>query len=507
MNVVNDHYNIQKLVAFENTFDKVFSIIDDEGGIEGGIVVQDCLCLMSSLLKYNVSNQKLFLETNCAPKLARLLETNQNPPIRWDEQREQNVSLTLDICREFVTEGNDATETSQFSLTNSGVLMNVLRLVFAPGDVPISIRTSGLLVTGDLIRGNSELQFQFSGIDVPFIDLSLPIQLQNVRILPVTIALLHWTLSSNSVHLFDLRVGSSMCLAAYFDNNDEAKRAFLMDQISAFHKLEGTAAEPIREITPETSSSKHSEDSDSPVKVSPALSSTGVSSTDVDYEESRRLAEINDESQDTVKVSTPVQEPASAPAQVAPQQSRLSSPSSSIEIDFNEEVNIFASLLLYDSNVSLNPYKVWFSAVLLMYIFQGSNEMKDISRKIIVGNETEGEEAISSIQAMSGLLLTTLNNSDPRISIAYLMVLIDWLYEDLAAVNDFLSESSTINTLVGYITQTINQNQIVQGMSALLLGIVYDFSSKDSTIKRSDLHSLLLKTLGKDQYVLKLQQF
>jgi len=48
---------IQKLVAFENAFDALFGIMEQEGGVDGGIVVQDSLQLLANLLRYNSSNQ------------------------------------------------------------------------------------------------------------------------------------------------------------------------------------------------------------------------------------------------------------------------------------------------------------------------------------------------------------------------------------------------------------------------------------------------------------------
>jgi hypothetical protein len=48
---------IQKIVAFEGAFEKLFSVIAAEGGAEGGIVVQDSINLMNALLRGNVSNQ------------------------------------------------------------------------------------------------------------------------------------------------------------------------------------------------------------------------------------------------------------------------------------------------------------------------------------------------------------------------------------------------------------------------------------------------------------------
>lgn len=54
--------NIQKIVAFENAFDRIFEVIRQEGNMEGGIVVEDCLLLTLNLLRGNYSNQNFFQE-------------------------------------------------------------------------------------------------------------------------------------------------------------------------------------------------------------------------------------------------------------------------------------------------------------------------------------------------------------------------------------------------------------------------------------------------------------
>lgn len=54
--------NIQKIVAFENAFDRLFDVIADEGYADGGIVVEDCLFIVHNLLKNNTSNQNFFKE-------------------------------------------------------------------------------------------------------------------------------------------------------------------------------------------------------------------------------------------------------------------------------------------------------------------------------------------------------------------------------------------------------------------------------------------------------------
>lgn len=54
--------NIQKILAFENAFDRLFDVIQEEGNADGGIVVQDCLNLMLTLLRNNISTQNFFKE-------------------------------------------------------------------------------------------------------------------------------------------------------------------------------------------------------------------------------------------------------------------------------------------------------------------------------------------------------------------------------------------------------------------------------------------------------------
>jgi hypothetical protein len=56
--------NIQKIVAFENAFDRLFDVVSEEGYSDGGIVVGDCLLLMLNLLRNNTSNQNFFKEGN-----------------------------------------------------------------------------------------------------------------------------------------------------------------------------------------------------------------------------------------------------------------------------------------------------------------------------------------------------------------------------------------------------------------------------------------------------------
>lgn len=65
--------DIQKIVAFENAFERLFSITLEEGSIDGGIIVQDCLQLMHNLLRHNASNQV----QSCAHTMSEPFQRNK----------------------------------------------------------------------------------------------------------------------------------------------------------------------------------------------------------------------------------------------------------------------------------------------------------------------------------------------------------------------------------------------------------------------------------------------
>jgi hypothetical protein len=457
MALANNNSQIQKLVAFENTFDRLFDIIEEEGGIRGSILVQDCLTLITNLLQYNAINQKLFLETNIVPRLQSLISepvteefaedendpegfTRVSEPIVWTEQRVQNMSIALEICKTLVTEDNSLISENQIKLADAGLLFTVLKLAFSPITTN-EIKETSLITTGNLIIGNSDLQLKFSQIDVPYMDPSMPNQLRPYdRPIPIAIALLNWALFINSVHCFGIRSGAAYCLKCYFKDNKESKLAFLNDQIKAYND-------------PNFFLQENQESSDGNEHV-PANDSIPMDDT----------------------IPPPF-------------------------------ANIFSTLMDYDSSIKLNPYRAWFAALILLYLFDEEHENRELARGVKTGDEESGEEVMNSIQAISGLLVASFDSYDQRVGIGYLMLLTVWMYEDLNAVNDFLSDPSVVRSVITFVSDSSKLAILLQGMAAIVLGIAYEFSSNESPIPRQKLHKLLTETLGKDNYVLKVKQF
>lgn len=55
--LISQSPDIQKILAFEGAFEKLFNTITQEGGVDGGIVAQEALACVDTLLRYNSSNQ------------------------------------------------------------------------------------------------------------------------------------------------------------------------------------------------------------------------------------------------------------------------------------------------------------------------------------------------------------------------------------------------------------------------------------------------------------------
>lgn len=87
--------NIQKIVAFESAFDRLFEVIAAEGGLDGGIVVEDCLLLMLNLLRANPSNQNFFKEGSYIQRLKPMLQPGSEDG--WPAQRAANCHCLLQV--------------------------------------------------------------------------------------------------------------------------------------------------------------------------------------------------------------------------------------------------------------------------------------------------------------------------------------------------------------------------------------------------------------------------
>ena len=170
-------------------------------------------------------------------------------------------------------------------------------------------------------------------------------------------------------------------------------------------------------------------------------------------------------------------------------------------IQRDEANNVLQILMEGPKNTSFaDPYRSWVASVLLLHLLHDDFDAKALAMEAREGDAANGEEVITCIQAISANLISSASqDGEERETIGYLMVLCGWIYEDHNAVNDFLGEGSNVQTLVQLISMKDDNHILVTGLCTFFLGILYEFSTKDSPVPRTTLHNILVG-LGRENY-------
>ncbi|KAK0103568.1 hypothetical protein ONS95_005583 [Cadophora gregata] len=412
---------LQKRVAFEDAFDRIFKIINLEGSlVHGDRIVEDCLILLANLLRLNVSNQSFFREAGCVPKVALLLadaakEIHEPKVAEWAKtQANRNIYALLAVLRLFLVTGGVGTQANQASFWQHGVLDQVLHLAF-DRSTEMQIKAEALTTCADLIRGNPALQEGFSQFRVTSV-LDEPSDegegekdtvRNGVPQVYVIDGLLDLTLSVPLISAFDSRLAACECIKAYFYNHPVIRKHFLRRAIDG-----------------------HTAGAD-------------------------------------------------------------------------ETANVLTTLLQpLDTQTSSDAYRYWFAAVILFHLVYEDANAKSLAMSVVEGDAAEGEEVVTCIQTLTGNLVVGIQrNLDERILVAYLMLLCGWLFEDPDGVNDFLGEGSNLQSLAQAVSSGVGDGVMVQGLCATLLGIVYEFSTKDSPVPRATIHPIIASQLGREKYI------
>ncbi|KAG9958789.1 hypothetical protein KCU61_g8039, partial [Aureobasidium melanogenum] len=422
---------LQKLIAFEDAFQRTFNLIQSEGGLaEGGIVAQDCLSLLANLIRHSHSNQALFRESGCVPRLIELIKQASTPPDDENDfsrsNREKNAWGLLAVLRLFLERGELGTKQNQDVFWRSGVLHLVLTLAFDERAAP-HIRMNALKTCADAIIFNAPLQEAFASFQVP-VTAEAPAPVNGIaakvqpKVMYVIEALLNLVLSASPSRTPELRSAACSLIKAYFHGHDRIKLHFLQRAIAGYTEGE------------------------------------------------------------------------------------------------EEDINILSTLLNGPQlgPATPDPPRFAFASDITCQLLFNLQDAKSMLMSVSEGDADKGEDVITAIQNLSGHLLSSLQNDlDPQISISYLNILITFLFDDPAAVNDCLAEgSSLMGVLIDNALLTANSQvatdpikSLLPGLSAILLGTIYEFSTKDSPIPRRTLHPLLTSKLGRQKYFDALLQF
>ncbi|PRQ54047.1 hypothetical protein RchiOBHm_Chr2g0173241 [Rosa chinensis] len=153
---------IQKIVVFEGAFEKIFSIIKEEGGSDGGVVVQDCIELLNNLIRKNASNQILLRETIGFDPLMSILKL-RGSAYSFTQQKTINLLSSLETINLLIMGGSEADPgkdanklTNKTTLVQKKILDHLLMLGVESQWAPVAVRCAALQCIGNLIIGHSK---------------------------------------------------------------------------------------------------------------------------------------------------------------------------------------------------------------------------------------------------------------------------------------------------------------------------------------------------------------
>ncbi|KAI8618455.1 p115 like vesicle tethering protein [Chytriomyces sp. MP71] len=230
--LTSNNAEIQKIIAFENAFERLLGIVLAEGASEGDIIVQDCLTLTLNLLRYNVSNQNLFRESSCIQKIPSLLLSHsvmqdargQPVPVSltheanvWTSQKIINAELILELVRILVAPNSPNTTNNQKIMHQHAILGPIVELGMS-SRVHMRVRTQALNAVGDVIRGNMANQ-EFLGKYVV-----MPTSKGNPNEIPTSaiLCLVKIALLGES---YALRASGAYCFQSFVFNNQDNQLA------------------------------------------------------------------------------------------------------------------------------------------------------------------------------------------------------------------------------------------------------------------------------------------
>ncbi|GAA5978532.1 hypothetical protein JCM11641_007976 [Rhodosporidiobolus odoratus] len=491
--------DIQKLLAFEGAFDKLFTIVRNEGGIgSGGIVVQDCLAAVGGLLRWNVSNQNYFRETSSIPILAPLLlfpRVNALNPQSlatfafqsWSEQKVINAGLVISLVRMLVGGAGSGRSSNQKALLQTGLTRCLIELALA-SNAPAVLKSQSLNALADILRLSSDNQSLLTSLIVtPLVPPLTP--------------------SSPETYNED---------SANPDHPDYDPYA-AEDQQHQHHEHGHDHDEH------EQSSSTNNWRRGEPVPAVVAVVNLAVNGDGTPGREGLRVrASAASLFENYVAAANETQ---------LHLLSTMATPQPDSLDDQGHRTDSAGSILLRalrtfpspTRNESFDSYVPFFACLLFSHLLFHSETSKAVARKIYFqgdsiepGGEGDEDDRASLVAVLVGNLMMAQREQAQsqnaglrperalewsRVMIGYLTVLSVWLWESPATVKEFLSEGSNLQVLLQPVTQSSGVDSVVQGLCAFLLGICYEYNREPGPITREMLHPILQSRVGADQFV------
>lgn len=168
LELTQSNSQIQKIIAFENAFERLMVIINDEGLSDGGIIVQDCIVIMHNLLRNNASNQSFYREASQVQSLVPFFDFQLSSGTPWNNQKVQNILLMLRLVRILVFPKNTQQNiiACQKIMFQCRLLTLLCNFMFA-GGVNTEILIESINTVGEAIRGDLTNQQYFDTVTTP----------------------------------------------------------------------------------------------------------------------------------------------------------------------------------------------------------------------------------------------------------------------------------------------------------------------------------------------------
>ncbi|KAI5987687.1 p115 like vesicle tethering protein [Pisolithus albus] len=440
--------DIQKVLAFEGAFEKLFEIVTREGGIEGDVIVHDVLRCVDGLLRFNSSNQSYFRGTSLPTLLCSFLlfpsklQPQDAPPQEfalqfWDPKKAANASLVIGIMGMLIgSKGTTSQETHVF-------VRCLLELALA-SNAPTSLKTQALRLLP------SNLAFPLADVVVtPY----MPVpetngeewdRLEPASALDVLVELaLHGEYNglyggNRLKDPLDLRA-AALSVVGNFVCKDEIKQAIVQAMLPPEESTNAPAVSPLLHALCLPPSSSLNIANLMTTHFATLLFSHLLSSSPRSKSFARSIkpsfsASSAEQSQGQFFV----------PADGMPSSANVAEPE-------NEDEDAPQSLLqLLSENLSL--------------CFLARSRVDSV-------NEREVREW-------------------DRLIVGYLCLLVQWLWEDAKSVREFL-DAGGLGILVEPINQTAETDSLVPGLCAFLLGVCYEFNREPGEITRSTIHAII----------------
>ncbi|KAI6101425.1 p115 like vesicle tethering protein [Pisolithus croceorrhizus] len=440
--------DIQKVLAFEGAFEKLFEIVTREGGIEGDVIVHDVLRCVDGLLRFNSSNQSYFRGTSLPALLCSFLlfpsklQPQDAPPQEfalqfWDPKKAANASLVIGIMGMLIgSKGSTSQEIHVF-------MRCLLELALA-SNAPTSLKTQALRLLP------SNLAFPLADVVVtPY----MPVpetngeewdRLEPASALDVLVELvLHGEYNGlyggkRLKDSLDLRA-AALGVFGNFVCKDEIKQAIVEAMLPHEGSTNAPTVSPLLHALCLSPSSTLNIANSMTTHFATLLFSHLLSSSP----RSKSLARSIKPSFSGLSAEQS-QGQFFVPADGMPNPANVTEPE-------NEDEDAPQSLLqLLSENLSL--------------CFLTRSRVDSV-------NEREVREW-------------------DRLIVGYLCLLVQWLWEDAKSVREFL-DAGGLGILVEPINQTAETDSLIPGLCAFLLGVCYEFNREPGEITRSTIHAII----------------